>query len=91
MCCLALLAAGLGPRLVLVLMWIFGDRVDLAFDSVLWPILGILVLPWTTLFYVFAWSAVGGVSGAEWLLVLLGLVLDVATYGARSARARYAT
>ena len=91
MCCLALLALGLGPRLVLVLMWIFGDRVDLAFDSAIWPILGILVLPWTTLFYVLAWSAVGGVSGAEWLLVLLGVVLDLATYGARSARARYAT
>ena len=41
--------------------------------------------------YLIAWSPIGGVSGAEWLLVGLGVALDVATYGARSARSRYAT
>lgn len=89
MCCLFLTAAGLGPRIALVLWWIFGDKVDVAFDTWVWPLLGLLFLPWTTLFYVLAWSAVGGVSGAEWLLVALGVALDVATYSARSAQSRY--
>ena len=89
MCCLVLVASGLGPRIVLVGIWIFGDRVDLAFGSWIWPLLGLLFLPWTTLFYVLMWSAVGGVSGAEWLLVALGVALDVGTYGARSAKSRY--
>ena len=89
MCCLFLLAAGLGPRIALALWWIFGNKVDVAFDTWIWPLLGLLFLPWTTLFYVLAWSAVGGVSGAEWLLVALGVVLDVATYSARSAQSRY--
>jgi hypothetical protein len=31
------------------------------------------------------WSAAGGVSGAEWLFVALGVVFDVATYSARKA------
>jgi len=85
MCCLLLLASGLGPRFALLFWWIFGDKVELAFDGWVWPLLGLLVLPWTTLFYVLMWSAAGGVSGAEWLFVALGVVFDVATYSARKA------
>jgi hypothetical protein len=91
MCCLLLLASGLGPRIALLAWWIFGDKVDAAFDTWIWPLLGLLLLPWTTLFYVIVWSPVVGVDDAEWLLVALGVVLDVATYSARSAQARYAT
>lgn len=87
MCCTFLIAAGLGPRVALVLVWIFGDRVGLAFDSWIWPLLGLFFLPWTTLLYVLVWS-VGGVSGAEWLIVALGVVLDIATYSARAAKGR---
>jgi len=86
-----LIATGLGPRIALAVWWIFGEKVDVAFSTWIWPLLGLLVLPWTTLFYVIVWSAVGGVSGAEWLFVALGVVFDVATYSARSARARYAS
>ena len=89
MCCLFLIAAGIGPRIALALWWIFGDKVDLAFDSWVWPLLGLVFLPWTTIMYVLAWSPVGGVTGAEWLLVALGVALDIATYSARAARSRY--
>jgi hypothetical protein len=41
--------------------------------------------------YLLAWSPVGGVSGGEWVIVGLGVALDVATYAAKSARGRYAT
>src|SRR6478735_6988105 len=88
MCCLALVTVGLGPRIALAFWWIFGDRVDLAFGSWIVPLLGLLFLPWTTLMYVIVWSPIGGVEGAEWLLVALGLVLDIATYSARSARGK---
>jgi hypothetical protein len=88
MCCLALVTVGLGPRIALAFWWIFGSRVDLAFDSWVVPLLGLLFLPWTTLMYVIAWSQVGGVEGAEWLLVALGLALDIATYSARAARGK---
>jgi len=89
MCCMILLAGGLGPRIALAIWWIFGEKVDAAFGSFIWPLLGLVFLPWTTLFYVIAWSAIGGVSGAEWLFVALGVALDVGTYSARSAKARY--
>jgi hypothetical protein len=89
MCCLLLVAFGLGPRIALAAWWIFGDKVDVAFDTWVWPALGLLLFPWTTIFYVIAWSPVGGVSDAEWLFVALGVLLDIASYSARGAQAMY--
>ncbi len=91
MCCLLLFAWGLGPRIALAVWWIFGSKVDAAFSTWVWPLLGLIFLPWTTLFYVIAWGPLDGVSGAGWVLVALGVALDIASYGARSARARYKT
>ncbi len=90
MCCFFLLFVLLGPRFAVLAIWIFGDRVELAFDGWLLPLLGLLFLPWTTLMYLLVWSFPGGVDGAEWLVVALGVVLDIATYSARSAQSRYA-
>ncbi len=89
MCCFFLLFVLLGPRFAVLAIWIFGDRVELAFDGWLLPLLGLLFLPWTTLMYLLVWSFPGGVNGAEWIVVALGVVLDLATYSARSAQSRY--
>ena len=74
-------------RIALVLVWIFGDRIDRAFDSWIWPRLGVLFLPWTTLMYILVWGP-GGVRGGEWILVALGVLLDIASYSARAAKGR---
>ena len=91
MCCFFLLFAALGPRFAIVAMWLFGNRVDFAFGSWLWPLLGLLFAPWTTLMYLLMWSAAGGVSGGEWIIVGLGVALDLATYAAKPVQSRYAT
>ena len=91
MCCLALTAGFLGPRLALFLWWVFGNKVDVAFDTWIWPLLGLIFLPWTTLAYVLAWGPVNAVSGAGWLVVALGFAADIATYSARAAKSRYQT
>ncbi len=91
MCCLALTAGFLGPRVALLLWWIFGDKVDAAFDTWIWPLLGLLVLPWTTLAYVLVWSPVVGVNGGEWIVVAIGFLADVLTYSGRAAASRYQT
>ena len=89
MCCLALIAGFIGPRVALFIWWVFGSKVDAAFDSWVWPLLGLFFLPWTTLAYVIAWGPFEGVSGLGWLLVAIGLAGDIFTYSARSARSRY--
>ena len=92
MCCLALSAGFIGPRFALLLWWIFGDKVDAAFSSWIWPLLGLLFLPWTTLAYVLAWGPLHGVSGfGAGCSSHSALFADIATYSARSAKARYAT
>lgn len=89
MCCLALTAGFLGPRVALFIWWVFGSKVDAAFSSWLWPLLGLIFLPWTTLAYVLAWGPLDGVSGLGWLVVALGLAADIATYSSRAAKSRY--
>ncbi len=71
----------LAPRLVLLFVWLFTDRINAAFEGILIPLLGFLFLPFTTLAYVLVWNAQSGVSGAAWLLVWGGLLFDIGTYG----------
>lgn len=84
-----MLAFGLGPRLAFLFVWIFGDRVDAAYDTWVWPLLGVLFAPWTALFYALAWGPLEGVSGWGWVAVAFGIVLDVASYVARFVRQGY--
>jgi len=91
MCCFALGVMGLGPRFGVLFIWIFGSRVDDAFGSWIWPLLGLLFAPWTALMYILAWGPISGVSGAGWILVGIGVALDVATYAAKPASSRYST
>ncbi|HLG75874.1 MAG TPA: hypothetical protein VKX46_05635, partial [Ktedonobacteraceae bacterium] len=46
----------------------------------LWPLLGIVFLPFTTLFYVFAYLPGIGLTGWGWVWVGLGLLLDISAY-----------
>ena len=88
--CLFVLMAGIFPRLALVIVWIARPAmVDRAFDSWLWPLLGLIFLPWTSICYALAWGPIQHVSGAGWLLVAIGVFLDVASYASRSAKARF--
>ena len=91
MCCLALTAGFLGPRIALFVWWVFGNKVDAAFDTWIWPLLGLIFLPWTTLAYVLAWGPLDGVSGRAGCVVALGFAADIATYSSRAAKSRYQT
>lgn len=89
MCCFFASLALIGPRFVLVVWWIFGNRVDLAFGSWIWPLLGLIFAPWTTLAWVIAWQPAVGVGGFwDVLLIGLGVVADLATYSSRTAAKR---
>ncbi len=70
----------LAPRLVLLFVWLFTDRIGTAFEGFLVPLLGFLLLPFTSLAYLMVWNAQSGVSGAAWLLVGGGLLFDLGTY-----------
>ncbi len=93
MCCALLALIALGPRIVGAFWWLFQPlRWEAAFRSWptslywIWPILGIIFLPWTTIMYILV--APGGVVGWDWLWVGIMLVADIASYTGGYGRKR---
>ncbi len=88
---LALLGVLVGPRLAILLWWAFDtSRRSAAFDSFWWPLAGILLLPWTTLAYALV-APYGGVAGADWVWLVLAVLIDLASHagsGGYRSRAR---
>ncbi|MCB1006172.1 MAG: hypothetical protein R2699_06225 [Acidimicrobiales bacterium] len=78
-CILALLAT-VAPRFVIFLLWVFSDRLSVAFSSFILGFLGFLLLPYTTVFYAFAYEPIRGVSGFGWFIVLLGFFIDMSSW-----------
>jgi len=73
------------PRFVLFLVWLFGNHYFLrAYGSRIWPLLGFIFLPLTTLVFAFAVNSLsngGGVSPFGWLLTALALLADLGLLG----------
>jgi len=80
-CCFVTIFLLIGPRVALICMWLFSDMVNRAFPNFLFPLLGVIFLPFTTVMYVLAFQAPLGISGFGWFLVAVGFLLDIFTYG----------
>jgi hypothetical protein len=79
--CLFALLAVLSPRAALVILWLFTPLVQTVFEGRwLLPLLGLLVLPFTTLIYVLVVGALGPTTFWGWVMVLFGLAMDVRGY-----------
>jgi hypothetical protein len=66
-------------------MWLFpyGQfKIPLAFDSWVWPLLGLIFLPWTTLTY----TIIFPITGFDWLWLVFSLLADVLMYVASARR-----
>ena len=80
--CLAVLLAFISPRLALVAVALLTNIISRAFDSLLLPLLGFFLLPWTTLAYVIMWdTGTHEVKGFEWFIVVLAFLADLGSYG----------
>ena len=79
--CLLAFVIAFAPRLILILAWIFGTRWDIVFDTWIWPVLGIIFAPYTTVMYLLVWSPATGIAGFDWLWLALGVMLDVMKWG----------
>jgi hypothetical protein len=67
----------IGPRVILFGMFLGSDLLGKAYETNLWPFLGFLFLPWTTLAYTFAMNDRGGLEGPYLILFIGALILDV--------------
>jgi hypothetical protein len=78
-------------RLFLLFAWIARPvAFDAAFGSWIWPCLGFLILPFTTLMYLILVS--NGVSrtiqGIDWLWLILAVIVDLSSMAAAGAANR---
>ena len=89
-CLLAVLLAG-APRLAIFLWWFF-DPARWAATFHAWqiepnviipgwvvPVLGFLILPWTTVAWVFV--VPGGLSVLDWVILIVALLIDLGAHG----------
>lgn len=88
--CLILALALLAPRIALVLLWLLTDVLSRAFDTVLWPILGFVFMPFLTLAYAFAQTSGSGIQGIWLVIVVLAALADLGALGG-GVRRRSAT
>ena len=89
-CCLGCLML-LGPRFVLFVLFLTSDWLGRAYDINLWPFLGFLFLPWTTLAYAYALNEGGGLQGpylALWMVALLTDLFFTRQSGSKNSEAR---
>ena len=92
--CACLLAFGFAtaPRLFLLLAWIVNPIwwqvvwSKWANPSWLWPLLGIIFLPYTTIMYMLSWNLQDGISGFAWIWVIMGVILDLMQWGSAYER-----
>ena len=81
--CLFALLAIVSPRLAFIVVWLATDLVDQAIGGFILPLLGLIFLPFTTLFYVLVYDP-AGLSAWGWFLVIIGFILDLGAYGGSS-------
>ena len=79
MCCVFTTLVLFGPRLGILVWWLINPvRFMAAFGTWIWPLLGFILLPWTTLMYLIVFP--GGMAGFDWIWLGLGVLADVASH-----------
>ncbi|MFH1736291.1 MAG: hypothetical protein ABH838_00165 [Actinomycetota bacterium] len=83
-CCLFALVLAGAPRVATIFWWLVDPfRFAALFSNWVFPILGVLFIPWTTLAYVLVGRG-PGVFG--WFILIFAFVLDISTYGGGGSR-----
>lgn len=88
--CLLIILSLFAPRIVLFLVWLFGGNyLSAPFSTWLWPVLGFIFMPLTTLAYAFSWHQSGGnVTGGWIVLIVVAVLVDLGMLGGGAHSAR---
>ena len=79
-CLLAALALFF-PRVVIVVLVIFSNYIGAAYNTILWPLLGFIFMPYTTLAYAFGINSAGSIRGLYLVLVVVAVLADIGSLG----------
>ena len=85
--CLLVLLSAFAPRLVVVFAWIARPAYfDAVFDTWIFPLLGLLFLPFTTLMWLFLGAPPEEIQGFDWFWIVLAVLLDLGHYASNYAQ-----
>ena len=84
-CCIGCIALA-APRFAIVLVVVLSDYIGRAYETTVWPFLGFLFMPLTTLAYAWAINSRGSVAGLQLAVVVVAVLIDLGLVGG-SARA----
>ena len=88
--CLFVILAYFFPRLVMIVIAICTNWFSAAFETVLWPILGFLFMPYTTLAYMTAMLNNHHTVNGGWLaLVIVAALVDLGGQGSTARQRRW--
>jgi hypothetical protein len=76
------------PRVAILLVVIFGDYIGRAYDTFVWPMLGFVFMPTTTLAYAWAINSRGSVEGLQLVVVVLAVLIDMGMIGGSAQAGR---
>ncbi|HET9361863.1 MAG TPA: hypothetical protein VFO58_19055 [Vicinamibacterales bacterium] len=82
--CLALSA----PRFAIALVVLFSDYIGRAYETALWPFIGFLFMPLTTLAYAWAINSRGSVEGVHLIVVVIAVLVDLGLAGGSASERR---
>ena len=80
--CLALAT----PRFAIIVVVIFSNYIGRAYQTTLWPLLGFLFMPMTTLAYAWAKNSHGSVDGIYLIAVVVAVLIDLGLIGGSAKR-----
>jgi hypothetical protein len=87
--CLVAILAFFFPRFVMIVIAIFTTCFSAAFQTVLWPLLGFLFMPYTTLAYMAAMLNNHHTVNGGWMaLVIIAALVDLGGQGSTARRGR---
>jgi hypothetical protein len=86
--CLLSVIVGLGSRATIAYLYLETDYLTRAFDSALWPLIGFIFMPLTTLAYAWAVLEGTGLEGPYAILVAVGVLMDLGVLGFGTRRRR---
>ena len=84
--CLALVT----PRVALALVVLFSDYIGRAYETTIWPFIGFLFMPLTTLTYAWAINSRGSVAGVHLVVVVIAVLIDLGLIGGSASQRRRA-
>ena len=79
--CLFVLLAAFAPRLIVVFAWIARPNYfDAVFDTWIFPLLGLVFLPFATLMWLLLGAPPEEIQGFDWVWIGLAVLLDLSHY-----------